>query len=327
MVSQLFLFAVLLQLLQCVTLNYRPIIGILTNPDNDTKTVNSTIAGSYVQWLSQGGARVAVIRYDTPLDELKQLFNSINGLFFQGGDNTLADDSPYFQVAKTLWNWAISKNTLGVYFPLWGTCQGFQLFSILAAENQSVLLHDHFDSWNVPMALQLTQAPSASRLFRGLSASQLITLTQQNSTQNLHHNGVLPESFSQNGKLRAMFQMLSVNYDLKGQIFASTMEGKDYPFYATQWHPERNQYEWGPRENLDHSIAATELMQYFSNFFIQEARKNMNRFPTKDAELTSLIYNYPPYSVEKDDYDGTPDEMVYLFPAVSKRGTKRDDAM
>jgi len=301
------------------SLNQRPIIGILTNPDNDTKTINSTIAGSYVQWLSQGGARVAVIRFDTPLGELKQLFNSVNGLFFQGGDNTLAEDSPYFQVARILWNWAIRENQNGNFYPLWGTCQGFQLFSILAAENQSVLLHDYFDSWNVPIALQLTQPISASRLFSGLSSRQLVTLTQKNSTQNLHHNGVLPQSFTQNAKLRSMFQILSVNYDLKGQIFVSTIESKDYPFYATQWHPERNQYEWGPNELLDHTFEATELMQYFSNFFVQESRKNVNRFPNKNLELASLIYNYAPYSVEKEDYDGTPDEMVYLFPARSKR--------
>jgi hypothetical protein len=76
-------------------------------------------------------------------------------------------------------------------------------------------------------------------MLSGLSARQLVTLTEQNSTQNLHHNGVLPSTFATNAKLRAIFRLLSVNYDLQGRIFGSTMEGLEYPFYATQWHPER----------------------------------------------------------------------------------------
>jgi hypothetical protein len=33
---------------------------------------------------------------------------------FRGGDNTLADDSAYFQTARTLWNWAIKANRNGI---------------------------------------------------------------------------------------------------------------------------------------------------------------------------------------------------------------------
>lgn len=82
-------------------LNQRPIIGILTNPDNDQNPSNSTIAGSYVFWLSQGGARVAVIPFDLPTSDLYQLVKSLNGVFFQGGDNTLTTSSKVIILKKS----------------------------------------------------------------------------------------------------------------------------------------------------------------------------------------------------------------------------------
>lgn len=48
------------------------------------------------------------------------------------------------------------------------------------------------------------------------------------------------------------------------------MEGLKYPVYATQWHPERPQFEWTVSLNLNHSAPAIEAMQYMGNFFVSE---------------------------------------------------------
>ncbi len=133
----------------------------------------------------------------------------------------------------------------GDYFPLWGTCQGFQLLSVLAAQDQSVLLRNYYDSYNYSIPLVLTSNAASSRLFNALSSETVKTLTQKNVTQNLHHNGVLPKSFTENANLAKVFTLLSVNTDRKGTPFGSTMEGKELPFYSTQWHPERNQVLYG----------------------------------------------------------------------------------
>ena len=36
----------------------------------------------------------------------------------------------------------------GEYFPLWGTCMGFQLLNLLTSQNQSVLAHYAFDRYS-----------------------------------------------------------------------------------------------------------------------------------------------------------------------------------
>jgi len=303
-------------------LNLRPIIGILTNPSNDTDPTNSTIMGSYVQWLNQGGARVAVIPFDTPKENLLKLLNSVNGVHFQGGSLNLLTSTKYYQTAKFIFDWAVASNQRGVYFPLWGTCQGFQLFSIIVSRDETILLRNYYDSWNLPLPLQLTREASQSRIFRHLTPELKSTLTTKNSTMNLHHDGVTPTSFAQNQKLSNFFNLLSVNQDRRGKLFGSTIESKTLPIYATQWHPERNQFEWGPRELLDHSLEGIQLMQYFANFFIQESRKNNNRFESYEEELKHLIYNYCPTPIEWDDADGTPDELVYYIPLQRNKNYK-----
>jgi len=54
--------------------------------------------------------------------------------------------------------------------------------------------------------------------------------------------------------------------------FVSTVEAKNYPFYATQYHPEKNPFEWDvPAPHSEFAIRATFKM---SLFFNEEAKKS-----------------------------------------------------
>jgi hypothetical protein len=65
-------------------LNLRPIIGILSEPDSDSKPTIAFFSASYVQWLQSAGARVALIPYDANETTLSLLMSSINGVLFTG---------------------------------------------------------------------------------------------------------------------------------------------------------------------------------------------------------------------------------------------------
>ncbi len=43
-----------------------------------------------------------------------------------------------------------------------------------------------------------------------------------------------------NERFRSTWDILSTNEDRRGWTFVSSMESKKLPFYATQYHPERN---------------------------------------------------------------------------------------
>ena len=48
--------------------------------------------------------------------------------------------------------------------------------------------------------------------------------------------------------------ILATNTDKDGLEFISALEAKDYPFYATQFHPEKIAYEWAPgKPTIPHS--------------------------------------------------------------------------
>jgi len=257
-------------------INRRPMIGIVAKPDNDTHPTLAYLPAQYGTWLAQAGARIVPIRYDERPDRIKELFNSVNGLLFTGGDLTLREDTKYFSTANLLWQMAKEANDKGDYFPVWGTCMGFQLLSILAAEDHEVLLEYAYDSYNLPLPLNFTPNAHTSRMFGQMSPEILRTLTTKPATQNLHHDGILPETYTKNAKLAQTFVLLSTNTDKRGKPFASTIEGRKYPFYATQWHPERNQFAWGVDEKLDRSPDVIRAIQYVASFFVEETKKKFS---------------------------------------------------
>ena len=53
-------------------------------------------------------------------------------------------------------------------------------------------------------------------------------------------------------------------------FLTALLSGKRYPFYAVQWHPEKNGFEWTTKEGINHSEHAVTIMQMAANFLVQE---------------------------------------------------------
>jgi len=125
------------------TLNLRPIIGILTQPTVPVLTSalnngSSFITASYVKWVESGGARVVPIPYNASQEELSYFFSSVNGLLMPGGMQTLNETITFFDSSLYLFNLALKANANGDYFPIWGTCMGFQFLNI-AVSGQDIM--------------------------------------------------------------------------------------------------------------------------------------------------------------------------------------------
>eukprot|EP00948_MAST-09A_sp_MAST-9A-sp1_P003402 g3402.t1 len=302
------------------SINTRPVIGILSIPleadgacvtlDSELSTeveTSSCFSAYYVNWLESSGARVAVIKYTSPPDVILEQLSQINGILFTGGNYDIQSESQYKSSAKLIFDHVQSINKNGQYFPLWGTCMGFQLLNILAASNPNVLSINAFNSENISYPLDLTSFAKSgnTKMLKNLSDDRpkLFTALQQKAlTSNLHHDGVFYETFETNSNLTTFFDMISHNEDRDGNVFVSTVEAKDYPIYATQWHPERPQFEWKVGKGINHSGEAIEAMQYFSNFFVSESRRSSQTLENKSW----LIYNYRRF------YVGDANE-VYIF--------------
>eukprot|EP01088_Endostelium_zonatum_P003511 TRINITY_DN14721_c0_g1_i1.p1 TRINITY_DN14721_c0_g1~~TRINITY_DN14721_c0_g1_i1.p1 ORF type:complete len:340 (-),score=64.15 TRINITY_DN14721_c0_g1_i1:3-1022(-) len=313
--------------------NSRPVIGIITQPSTSDVTHGPQyFPASYVKWIESGGARVVPILYGYSDAELHKLFNSINGLMLPGGGGYFSFSSPFWIQLKKVWSMVLDANSRGDYFPVWGTCFGFQLLHLLASEDENLLLPFNSENYTVP--LNFTNLANSSRLFgtssSWISGKALITneiysiLEHEPVTMNNHHYGVSPAEYSSNSRLGKFFNLLSTNVDRNGKTFVSSSECKlhfsggnpresySYPIYATQWHPEKPQFEWDAYEVTDHSTDSITANSYTARFFVREARRSNHHFANQNELIHKyLIYNY------NASYSGLHDpefEQSYYFP-------------
>ena len=277
-----------------------PIIGIITHPvhDDDLNSTYSTkIEASYVKWIESAGGRVIPIDYNmNNYTELDHIFSSINGLLFPGGGTSISKTATY------LYNKVIDANQNDDYFPLWGTCLGFQWLSILISNNQDIITSLEIE--NRSLSLNLTANAIHSYLYQDSHIRDIVT--NEAITMNNHHYGLSPLNFNKYIKPNG-FQLLSTNIAINHQLFVSSYEHIKYPIYAVQYHPEKNQYEHGykanhPYEHINHSMSAIQFGQYTANIFINAARKNTHYFHNKTKEDQYLIYNYPTFRYESPEF-------------------------
>jgi gamma-glutamyl hydrolase len=68
--------------------------------------------------------------------------------------------------------------------------------------------------------------------------------------------------------------------------------------------------EWNPTEAINHSFDAVSAMQYFAQFFVNEARKSNHKYPNAEEEYKALIYNY---NAEYSEDIVSDFEQIYVF--------------
>jgi len=158
---------------------------------------------------------------------------------------------------------------------------------------------------------------STSFLFHDETIRAVAADVSKNVTMNNHQNGIDPASFQNNMALSSMFDMLSTNVDRKGRGFVSSMEAKFYPFYGVQFHPEKNNFEYGtypgtdiPYEAIHHSSDAIAVSFYMAQLFVDEARRNTQHVYSGDVELFPSVWSYEMRS-------GVDFEQIFLIPNIS----------
>ncbi|GJT55590.1 gamma-glutamyl hydrolase 2-like protein [Tanacetum coccineum] len=124
------------------SLNYRPIIGIVTHPGDGASgrlsnaTNASYIAASYVKFVESAGARVIPIIYNEPIEIIQKKLNLVNGVLFTGG---WSKTGLYFDVIEEVFNQVLKKNDAGEHFPLLAICLGFELVTMIVSKNNNIL--------------------------------------------------------------------------------------------------------------------------------------------------------------------------------------------
>ena len=175
--------------------------------------------------------------------------------------------------ARALIQRAIQANKAGDYYPVWGTCDGFEwLMEIFGGMDDIVA---GFDSEYMPANLTFTPAAKTSRLYASANASLLRWLATEPITYNAHHDGITPESAAANKGLTQSIDVLSTSLDRKGKSYVAQFEHKTLPIYANQFHPEKIQFVHSSEDtDIPRTPEAVAAARYLAQFFVSEAKKS-----------------------------------------------------
>lgn len=259
---------------------FNKVVGMITVPLSPKKKFysvcgDSYIASSHVTWLKRQGVKIVPIPYTTK--NPKYYMSKVNGLYFPSGGAFALNSKEYYKICKEFVKLAMRENDKGNYFPIWGGCMGMQQMVIIADEQDNLdTLLTQFDSFNdLLLNLDITEEGRKSKLFRNATPEFMKTLEVTNCTLNNHKMGISPYKFKTHKNINNFYKIVSTNKDRQGKSFVSTIEGRFYPFYGVQWHPERD-----------------DTMDYFANFFANELKKNNNKLnKNKTRKLISKLHS------------------------------------
>ncbi|XP_055007220.1 gamma-glutamyl hydrolase-like [Boleophthalmus pectinirostris] len=295
---------------------------------NPTVNEDSYIAASYVKTLESAGARVLPIMINRPEEEYRMLFKAINGFFLPGGAANIMD-SGYATAANIFYDLAIEANKKGDYFPIWGTCLGFEQLAVITAKKR-VLVRTNTTAVSLP--LNFTAEANGSRLFKDFRPDVMSALATEPITINAHKWSVSMETYYENEDLNKFYKVLSTNTDGKIE-FISTFEAYDYPFYGVQYHPEKNPYEW-TRDFYVHTPISIRMTFCFADFFVNEARKSKHTYESEQWIRDLLIYHSTPtYTGETSSvfeqkyFYFAPEVSSTTVPAPSERDSHVDQSL
>eukprot|EP00903_Cladosiphon_okamuranus_P009483 g9037.t1 len=258
-----------------------PIVAIYAHPANFTAPECGGdcdyVKAAYVNWLASVGVRSLPIRYEATPAEIKPILDGVNALLLPGGHPSITEGVRWaVQYAKSL-------NDGGDFFPVWGTCLGWEWMAESLAGDYPVVTVG-FDAENFTQPLGLLPGAAKSRMLSGVSSELLVKMTTEPLATNAHHKGVAPEDMAKSG-LDEIFRVIAINADAKGvKTYVSMAEAFDYPMYGLQWHPEKSQFDWGldpdgtPHYVISHTKDAVELSQMLALFFASETRRNGHSF-------------------------------------------------
>uniref|UniRef100_A0A646QFV1 folate gamma-glutamyl hydrolase n=1 Tax=Hemiscolopendra marginata TaxID=943146 RepID=A0A646QFV1_9MYRI len=292
-------------------LNPRPIIGIVSEsvPQEMMKQYQwalSALHEDYSAFVEMGGARVVPILINKNTDYYQHKFNSLNGVIFAGEEVSLSNPA-YLDAVNTLLQMAKQANERNDYFPILSIAAGFTALSNLLSDTN---VNSSCSCEDTALALTMTSDYTTSRLFKDIPTDVNESLTTRSVTFNDHRQCLATQNVT-GTPLGKIIHVLSTNKDKDGLEFVSTYEAIKYPFYAFQWNPTLNPFEWSPQlPNIPHSLESVRVAQYIANFFVEEARKSDHHFSDPHDEMSSLVWHYQRYYITNVD---TPIRVMYLF--------------
>lgn len=202
----------------------------------------------------------------------------------------------------------MKENDAGRTFPILGICQGLELMLYLTSNKRIDFLdaiQNHTGVFDV-----MTLVGTNYYIIDGVSDRTLQAMTDPKKTPEggamffFHSNGTLLSTFQKDKDINNFWNLMGTT--TKGnQTFVTYLEAKRYPFYITQFHPERLTFNANLSDQLFY--ARGELSTTIALNFVMKCKQNPHRY-SRDELTSDIIENYPLFVSR-----AFTDLKVYLF--------------
>ncbi|CDW79683.1 gamma-glutamyl hydrolase [Stylonychia lemnae] len=306
---------------------FKPAIGVLTMSLSGNNIgeggYDQYMLGVNRQYVELAGNVAVPIRFDLPEDELLALLSQLNGVLFTGGNLILVNPKTgehhqYYKTAKTIFQYAKDmKDKHNDYFPLFGNCQGFQVFCMIVSG-------DYKDLLTVMPALSTIRKiiwtsdsiKQEGKMISHFSDELIQKMREYPLAIHAHQYAIDSRDFEQFESLKAFWKILAVDEFLFGfKHYPTIIEAHDYPIYAVLFHPEYQLMKLDPKSPVYHRNDWREdtdlIAQNWSSFIRSESTKCSHR--VRKEELHRLV------NEGKQEFDYVFIPNVFSLPAVRYR--------
>jgi len=211
---------------------------------------------NYIEWVQSIGATAVIIPYSITKTALHKQMDKMQGVIWTGGaiETERYSEHQRMMFLTTLQRCFIQAkeyNDHGRYFPIWGSCLGFEMIVLMGEEVPLAHFFDNIQSHKRSGHDTITFLPEHSRL------KEFFPLKLRNEMARIpcatHHHTL---GFN----INPVPHMRIVSVD---SGFINMIEYVNYPFYGVQFHPER-----------PFSPFSGEITRQFGLFLLKECKKN-----------------------------------------------------
>ncbi|KAM8710945.1 hypothetical protein ACLKA7_017560 [Drosophila subpalustris] len=265
---------------------------------------HSYLPVSYVKQLESLGAVVIPIWIGRERGYYEAILNRVNGVLLPGGavclDEAEALQFPKLsndcvQSARHIYELVMERNAAGVYMPMYGTCLGFQLILINAANEKAVRTKCVEPKFKA-LPLHLSKDYDKSRLFKDVPVELAKAMCCQPFACHQHTFCITVSSLHR-FQLHRQWQVLATQSDGE-ETFITLIEHCEFPIFGSQFHPEHAAHEqlFACEDTCReaHSSVCIELARHFARTFVDACRRNGNSFDSVQSMARHLISNWQP---------------------------------
>jgi glutamine amidotransferase PdxT len=230
-------------------------------------------------------------------NQIDEILLNVNGILFPGGDRDL-DLSSYFEkISAYIIKRVMQMHEQGNSIPIWGTCQGLELIHAILIETTDF---EDFDSWDYPSPIKIIN-PEAL-ILKYFTRQDLVNAEENDNFAEYHRLGIEPSQYTQYPILDELFEIIATAVDRNGKEYIAITQGKNYPIYTVQFHPEMIGINKKREFSVPNNIDAVRISQNLASFYVGEVRKNKNTISEEFVNKYKILDSFVDIPIYDDGF-------------------------